>query len=504
MQVRLMFTDRQFDPDHKPPPTADELITDLQLQTLFETMASGDRLLYQIVSTALLCPLQHPEQIQHRQQVLTDCWSRPEPIRQIYGLASDALQAERHASIGLPRSPRLILQRAMKVLDALLPFLKQLATLAQQELPLVSSPGLTQLYQGLISDLDEQFFADAAEELHQLRFPNGVIIGKRLGQANVGVDDLLRPPAKEPVMERLGLSRHNTASFQIPARDEAGADALEAIKDRGVNQVADAAGQAADFLSGFFVALRYEIGFYLGCLNLSQRLRQAEQPVSLPQVSPAAEQQLTGSQLYDPCLALTNYQSASQPIVRNDLAADNAAGIVITGANSGGKSTFLRALGLAEVMTHCGMFVPAHEFQTSIRTHIVSHFAREEDSTMARGRFDDELVRMSTIIDRIGPEALILMNESFSSTDEREAADLGSEIMQAFANHQVRFVFVTHNYDLAQRIQSQISDLVCLRAERLNDGSRTYRIIGGKPLPTSFGQDIYHRLGGWQPVPIAS
>ena len=33
-----------------------------------------------------------------------------------------------------------------------------------------------------------------------------------------------------------------------------------------------------------------------------------------------------------------------------------------------------------------------------------------------------------------------------------------------------------------------------LRAERLADGQRTFRLIGGEPLPTSYGEDLYHLI----------
>jgi hypothetical protein len=36
-----------------------------------------------------------------------------------------------------------------------------------------------------------------------------------------------------------------------------------------------------------------------------------------------------------------------------------------------------------------------------------------------------------------------------------------------------------------------------LRAERQPDGSRNYKLTVKDPLPTSFGEDLYYRLGGW-------
>ena len=36
-----------------------------------------------------------------------------------------------------------------------------------------------------------------------------------------------------------------------------------------------------------------------------------------------------------------------------------------------------------------------------------------------------------------------------------------------------------------------------LRAERQPDGRRDYKLAAKDSLPTSFGEDLYYRLGGW-------
>ncbi|QDP95992.1 DNA mismatch repair protein MutS [Microlunatus elymi] len=492
MKVQLMFADRSFPITPYPSLLADDLVQDLQLETIFEAMSGDDRFLYNVVRSALLAPLRSVAEIRHRQQVLNDCIRRPNAIADIYTLAGQAVAAERKIYVGFVRyHPSLVLHRAINVLSALLPFLDRLHNIAATEVDSVTSPGLSALHRGILADLDDEFFAAARQQLRLLQFPDGVIIGKHLGQANTGVDDLLHPSEKEPLLERVGLSHGSSVSVQIPARDDAGAQALEDLRDRAVNHVADAAGQAADFLVDYFRALRRETGFYLGCLNLRRRLADRGRSVVMPEVAEHDRRRWHGHGLYEPCLALSDHPAQ---VVPNDLDADSANGVIITGANSGGKSTFLRTLGTAQLMAQCGMFVAADDFCCSVRTDVCSHFIREEDSTMSSGRFDDELIRLGKIVDAIGPGALILMNESLASTDAREAADLGTEFLQAFADRDVGFVFVTHNYDLARRLRAELPDTIALRAQRRDDGARTYRVLPGEPLPTSFGKDIYQRV----------
>ena len=78
--------------------------------------------------------------------------------------------------------------------------------------------------------------------------------------------------------------------------------------------------------------------------------------------------------------------------------------IVITGANEGGKSTFLRSVGAAQLMMQAGMFVAAETFGANVRDGVFTHFNREEDATLTRGRLEEELARMSAIVEYIGSD----------------------------------------------------------------------------------------------------
>ena len=94
--------------------------------------------------------------------------------------------------------------------------------------------------------------------------------------------------------------------------------------------------------------------------------------------------------LYDPCLSLHSQGRA----VGNDVSADEGPDSG-TGANRGGKSTFLRSVGLAQLMMQCGMFVAATSFAAGPCPRVFTHFKRDEDPSMKGGKLDEELARMS-------------------------------------------------------------------------------------------------------------
>jgi DNA mismatch repair ATPase MutS len=128
-------------------------------------------------------------------------------------------------------------------------------------------------------------------------------------------------------------------------------------------------------------------------------------------------------------------------------------------------------------------------------TGLFTHYKREEDAAMRAGKFEEELQRMSAIVDRLVPDCLVLFNESFQSTNEREGSEIGAEIVRALLESRVKVFFVTHMHDLASRFNREdIGNVLFLRAGRREDGTRTFKLLPGAPLSTSHGKDLYRRI----------
>jgi len=245
--------------------------------------------------------------------------------------------------------------------------------------------------------------------------------------------------------------------------------------------------------------LRLELAFYLGCLNLHGRLAGKGEPLCFPEPLPAGHLALTAQGLFDPCLSL----HLAARVTGNDLNADGESLLMITGANQGGKSTLLRGLGLAHLMMQAGMFVGAASFRAGVCAGVFTHYKREEDAAMHGGKLDEELCRMSEIASLITRHSILLCNESFASTNEREGSEIARQIVQAMLRKQIKVFFVTHMYDLSHGFHAQQPrNALFLRAERQPDGHRTFKLAEGEPLPTSYGKDSYQMIFGTpEPTP---
>jgi DNA mismatch repair ATPase MutS len=499
MKAHLLFAERDFDFAAELPAGHEDLIQDLELTTLLRAMAAGDRFLYDVSAKILLASLDDPDAIRYRQQILADCLQHPEIIRQMWAVAVDALEITRRLWGGYGGSYQNAesnLSGAVRHLEAYVTHLRELRQIADAHAGEFRSEGLTTLLVTLQRELDDQYFKEISDQLKRLQFRSGVLISARLDRDNSGTGLVLRSPeqARRPWTERLGIGPRTVYSFTIPPRDEAGAQILADLNSRGINQVANAAAQSADHLGSYFTMLRAELGFYVSCLNLADRL--AAKGVSTAVPDPAASSSLIFScaDLRDTCLEL---QSPGR-VVGNDVDGNGKSLVIITGANSGGKSTFLRSVGVAQLMMQCGLFVTAESYRATVTRGIFTHFIREEDAGMTSGRLDDELRRMSVIADRVTPGCLVLFNEAFAGTNEQEGSEISYQIVRALLDAQIEVFFVTHRFGFADRFRrEQGSATLFLRAERQPDGSRSYKLIVKDPLPTSFGEDLYYKLGGW-------
>jgi len=497
MKAFLMFRDRGFDLKQPSPANADALVQDLELEILFAAMGSGDPLIHDVAKVALLSSVEITvEEIVYRQHVMTDALHRPAVLRDIYNLAGEAIAREKKAYFGLFRdSPETLLNRSIEVMTMFVEALRRLRRIAEQAEPDFRSDGFRTLFAMLRRELSDDYFSEVSSHLKRLKFPDFVFVSARLGAGNKGIGYTLRQLPSDRRFWPLRLIPRSLGGYtlQIHPRDEAGGQALSALRNRGVALAARALGQSVDHILSFFHMLRTEIAFYIGGVNLHERLSSLGLGAVVPILAGLEERRFACRGLYDVCLAI----SMNKAVVGNDVEGNGKDLIIITGANQGGKSTFLRSVGLAQMMMQSGLFVGAEAFGANIVRGVFTHYKREEDTSMTSGKFDEELSRMNALADWLHPHALVLFNESFASTNEREGSEIARQIVTALLDSGLKVVFVTHLYPFAHAMEDMnLKSALFLRAERREDGSRTFKLIEGKPLETSFGEDLYKKIFG--------
>lgn len=496
MRVFLMHKDRSFEFDHPLPPNEKELAQDLELDVLLSSMAREDKFISEVAKKAILVGLPDLDQILYRQSVLKDCMKNPHVVREIFKVVMETIVGERGiwGWYNPYNSVDQLLGRSVKVLQLCAGKLGELRAIADRHANDFESEGFRALFSTLKEELSEEYLASVQSLLGGLESSDGALIKAQLGRGNKGTGYALckQPDKRQGRMGRVfGKGEGRQYTFSLDVNDETGAQMLWELRDRGINEIANTLAQSSRHVLGFFDSLRTELAFYVACLNLQERMKEKGEATCIPIPLARGARSLSFRGLYDPCLAL----KLERQVVSNDANAEGKDLVVVTGANRGGKSTFLRSVGLALLLMQCGALVPAESFSSDLCAGLFTHFRREEDVTMMSGKLDEELSRMSDIVDHLSSDCVVLFNESFSATNEREGSEIARQVVAALVEKKVKVFFVTHQYEFAGRLyQKSMANALFLTAERKPSGERTFKVVPGEPPRTSFGEDLYNRI----------
>jgi DNA mismatch repair ATPase MutS len=194
-------------------------------------------------------------------------------------------------------------------------------------------------------------------------------------------------------------------------------------------------------------------------------------------------------------------------LVQNDAAFNDTGRVaILTGPNSGGKTTYLRAVGLAHVLCQTGLLIPAARATLSPVDDIFTHFPALETQ---QGRLAEEAQRIREMFADVTSHSLILLNETFSSTAAGEALYLAHDVLSACCAIGTRTIFATHLTTLASDLDSieqtaaetgacrSLPFSLTANVQQTASGETvpTYHVTRGQPLGRSYAQEIAQRYG---------
>ncbi|WP_298441853.1 DNA mismatch repair protein [Gordonia sp. (in: high G+C Gram-positive bacteria)] len=478
MLVGLRDPVRDTDPragDTRPP---GPILADLGLGPVVSVAAEGDDFVNETVVRALFEMTTDPAVIDYRQAALRDAAANADAVAELYALAGSTAEGLRRHVLGGHgwAIPERSISRSLAVLHDLTEFLRRLAEIIERRRGGFTSAAFRGFFTRCEPFLDDGYLRDTERLLDDLDFPQGLLLDCGLGPGLAGAGYRARREERHRLFER----RHadHASTFAIAPHDTAGAKFVAELRGDGLRDVAGVLIDAVDGLARFVATLRTELACYLGGIRIWRALGAAGGVVCLPRSAPPGSGVRHARGLCDPGLVLRG----GGPVVGSDLEADDRPLVVITGASQGGKSTFLRALGAAQLMMQAGFPVAALDFSASAATVLRTHFPREEDTAMSRGKFDDELARMRAIVAGLRTGGLLLCNESFASTNEREGSQVAEGVVTGLLDAGVDVAYVTHMYELAHSLRRR-DDAVFLRPERTDDGGRTFRLGAGTRSP---------------------
>ena len=258
--------------------------------------------------------------------------------------------------------------------------------------------------------------------------------------------------------------------------------------------------------SGYtFISLMPEITFYIRFAELCDKIMEKGFVLSKPEILSSHSRLTNAKDIYNIKLAIKavsgEEETKAEDIITNDFNFDENGRIyILTGPNRGGKTTITQAVGLAFLLAHNGIYVPASSMKLSPSDNIFTHFPADENDTVDLGRLGEESKRLAEIFTSATNKSLLLLNESLATTNVSEGLYIARDVIKAMRYLGVRCIFNTHMHDLARNLEeintntqgdSKIESMVT----GVENGTRSFKIFIAPPQGVSYAKDIAEKYG---------
>lgn len=243
-----------------------------------------------------------------------------------------------------------------------------------------------------------------------------------------------------------------------------------------------------------------ELKFYLQLVKLFKRLSENGFSVCKPALITDKTGILHMDGLYNVRLAFSMIETGKNEMITNDLHFDNRSNIyILTGPNRGGKTILTQAAGQAVVFMQLGGFVPCSAMEGSILSGIFSHFPADENDTLSYGRLGEEAMRIHSIIKKMNPNSLLLLNETYATTSFSDGLYMAKDLIRYLKFRGINCIYNTHMHELASDIESlnhyEGKGIVKSLVMGIEGGKRLYKVKFGDPDYNSHAMDIAIKYG---------
>lgn len=239
------------------------------------------------------------------------------------------------------------------------------------------------------------------------------------------------------------------------------------------------------FYDSSILQYRSELNFYLEVSEIIDRVKSMGMPVCWPTVSNEKKFIIRGAR--DISLIAKDVVN----IVPNDVEfTAEEPFCYLTGANGGGKTTYLRAVGITAIMFLCGCPLVCNSAELYPIEGVYTHFPRDERFD-GDGRFADEQSRVKEILANDVSNALVLLNETYSTTNEEIATDLTGKLADYLFDKGAFGIYITHQHGVGNTKIPFLSVIV----DESDENRRTYRIERRRGASDSFALDILKKYG---------
>jgi DNA mismatch repair protein MutS len=208
-----------------------------------------------------------------------------------------------------------------------------------------------------------------------------------------------------------------------------------------------------------------------------------ERGFSCPDIEDAAESNVEITHLRHP---LVEASATRQSYVKHNVHLTK--GWLIYGMNASGKSTLMKATGLAILLAQAGCFVPAQHMRLTPFRAIYTRILNHDNLFAGLSSFAVEMSELRDILRHANPHTLVLGDELCAGTESTSAQALVASGIQWLSKRRAKFMFATHLHDLPTLIDTNQVEIWHLHVEY---DPLTQKLVYDRSLRPGSGSTLY-------------
>ncbi len=227
-----------------------------------------------------------------------------------------------------------------------------------------------------------------------------------------------------------------------------------------------------------------ELDYFNSILNLVEKAQAIDIPYCFPKIADTVRYRADG--VYDISLFI---KDAKRIVPNETFFTEEEPFFFLTGANGGGKTTYLRAVTINLILFLSGCPVFARSAEMYPFTAVLSHFPADERFSSAVSRLDEEQLRVGEMLKEANDKTFLVFNETFSGTDDIKGCELTLDTAEKIRTSGAFGLFVTHFHEVRKGGHPMLNTIV----DADNENNRTFRIVRDLGLTSSFANDILRK-----------